>query len=314
MPVQKNAMSPVLMAAAVLACVVAIITIWAITAAAEVLTPLAFGVGTSGHYPGVVVFVAARPRFSLLVVGDSVAVGVGGNSPLGSLAGLLFRHLRDTTVVQVARCGARVDHIPLFARVASESSAAAVPGQRFDGVVLVISGNDVIRGTPSADYAKSLATAYTALAPLRRAAASPLVHVAMPVADEVPAMRQSAFLRLFRARARCLSQVTQQVADSAGVHVIFPDRLASESTLKSTLESTAPPGRGEAWQRLQAAGVLFSADGLHPSPGGYRVIAGCVLETLLPLAPALSPRSSVHAHRKALPAAWQTLHRDETSR
>ena len=77
---------------------------------------------------------------SLLIVGDSTAVGTGASSPAASLAGQIaaaYPHLR---IVNKAQVGAR------FAEIATQLHGA----ERFDLILIVGGGNDVMRLTSQA--------------------------------------------------------------------------------------------------------------------------------------------------------------------
>ena len=88
---------------------------------------------------------------SLLVVGDSTAVGTGASSPGTSLPGLLARDHPTLEIVNRAKDGAR------FADIVRQLEA--VGDQRFDVIVLLGGGNDVIRFTADEELGKSISGA-----------------------------------------------------------------------------------------------------------------------------------------------------------
>jgi len=74
---------------------------------------------------------------SLLVVGDSTAVGTGASNPQGSLAGQIARTYPNLRIVNLARNGAK------FGEIAMQLAAT----ERFDIILIQGGGNDVIRLT-----------------------------------------------------------------------------------------------------------------------------------------------------------------------
>ncbi len=87
-------------------------------------------------------FEASPPGASatLLVVGDSTAVGTGASSPASSLPGLIARRHPRLRIVNRAKDGAR------FADIARQLEGSQ-GGERFDAVLMLGGGNDVIRLT-----------------------------------------------------------------------------------------------------------------------------------------------------------------------
>jgi lysophospholipase L1-like esterase len=77
----------------------------------------------------------SRPDASLLIVGDSTAVGTGASRPDRSLAGLLASEFPGLQIVNRGRDGATFADLP--AQLAGED--------RFDAVLILAGGNDVIR-------------------------------------------------------------------------------------------------------------------------------------------------------------------------
>lgn len=77
------------------------------------------------------------PAHRLLIVGDSTAVGTGASSPRASLAGLIASEHADWLIVNRARDGAK------FVDVVDQLGGS----ERFDTVLLLAGGNDVVRLT-----------------------------------------------------------------------------------------------------------------------------------------------------------------------
>lgn len=78
----------------------------------------------------------------LLLVGDSTGVGVGAHAPSDSLAGLLAREHPLAHIVNRCRNGARTADLPAQFEDLERS------GERFDLVLVLAGGNDVLRLTP----------------------------------------------------------------------------------------------------------------------------------------------------------------------
>lgn len=76
---------------------------------------------------------------ALLVVGDSLSVGVGAATPEQSVAGRIAATCPGLTVVNRARSGARLADVPAQVR--------AAPNRRWSAVLLTIGGNDAFRPT-----------------------------------------------------------------------------------------------------------------------------------------------------------------------
>jgi lysophospholipase L1-like esterase len=84
--------------------------------------------------------IAPRGSRTLLVVGDSLSVGVGAADPTRSVAGRFAAACPGLSVVNRARCGARIADVPHQIR--------AAPGKRYDAVLISIGGNDALAWGP----------------------------------------------------------------------------------------------------------------------------------------------------------------------
>lgn len=76
-----------------------------------------------------------KPLMTLLIVGDSTAVGTGASQPWASVAGLLAQKFPDLLIENRARDGAQ------FADVMAQLEGT----KRFDRVLIMAGANDVIR-------------------------------------------------------------------------------------------------------------------------------------------------------------------------
>lgn len=173
----------------------------------------------------------------LLVVGDSTAVGTGASSGLTSLAGLLAQSYPNLLIDNRAQDGARFDG------VVEQLSA----GGRFDFVLIMAGGNDVMRfrnaDATRADIDRA-ATLAQGLAP--RVAFLPAGNVGNAPFFFPPVSW------LMTSRARELHAAVQAAAARTGA---------------SYVNLFKPPEDDPFVQRPG----LHAADGLHPSDAGYRV-------------------------------------------
>jgi lysophospholipase L1-like esterase len=177
------------------------------------------------------------PTLSLLIVGDSTAVGTGATSGQSSLAGLLAHRYPRLLIENRARDGVK------FADVLRQLGGE----QRFDIVLVQAGGNDVIRW----GGLSSLRTDIQQVAQLARQRGD--LVVLMPAGN----VGNSPFFFpplswLMTQRSRELhSYVQQSAARTGAVYVdLFEDR-GDDPFVKN-------PG-------------LNAVDGLHPSDAGYRV-------------------------------------------
>jgi lysophospholipase L1-like esterase len=173
----------------------------------------------------------------LLVVGDSTAVGTGASSGQTSLAGLLAQSYPNLLIDNRAQDGARFDG------VVEQLSA----GGRFDFVLIMAGGNDVMRfrnaDATRADIDRA-ATLAQGLAP--RVAFLPAGNVGNAPFFFPPVSW------LMTSRARELHAAVQAAAARTGAAYV---------------NLFKPPEDDPFVQRPG----LHAADGLHPSDAGYRV-------------------------------------------
>ena len=173
----------------------------------------------------------------LLVVGDSTAVGTGASSGQTSLAGLLAQRYPNLLIDNRAQDGARFDG------VVEQLSA----GGRFDFVLIMAGGNDVMRfrnaDATRADIDRA-ATLAQGLAP--RVAFLPAGNVGNAPFFFPPVSW------LMTSRARELHAAVQAAAARTGAAYV---------------NLFKPPEDDPFVQRPG----LHAADGLHPSDAGYRV-------------------------------------------
>ena len=105
-----------------------------------------------------------KPSFdyatTLLVIGDSLAVGVGAARPEDSVAGRLAAYLDATYVENRAHAGAGV------ADLVGQIREAKLP--QYDVILIQAGGNDILALHDAKKTAKELSAAFAALPPARR--------------------------------------------------------------------------------------------------------------------------------------------------
>lgn len=183
----------------------------------------------------------ARPEAaeaSLLIVGDSTALGTGASAPSASLAGRIAARYPTLRVSNLARAGAR------FADIAEQLRHAG----RHDLILVAGGANDVMRFTPHPRLARDIALT------LRRAAAQADRVIVVPA----PNVGNAPFFPpplswLLSHRARLLHRLARASASTVGAAYVdlYRDR-AADPFARDPLR-------------------LIAADRLHPSDAGYAV-------------------------------------------
>lgn len=177
---------------------------------------------------------------TLLVVGDSTAVGTGASSPAGSVAGLISRNHPQLKIVNHAKDGAR------FADIARQLEAAG--SERFDAILILGGGNDVIRFTAGEVLAYEVERA-TALAHSRAG-----IVVLMPSGNVGSApFFYPPWSWLMTARSKKLHTMVREAAASHGALYVNLFKEKSDDPF------------------AQRPDELNAKDGLHPSDAGYRL-------------------------------------------
>ena len=180
----------------------------------------------------------AAPLSSLLIVGDSTAVGTGASTPDHSVAGLIARDHPRLTIVNRARDGAR------FADIARQLEG----NERFDAILVLGGGNDVIRFTAHESLAHDIAdVAHLARTRTRLVVIMPPGNVGnapffFPPLSWLMTQRSKALHRFVREAA----------ADNGAVYVNLYQERADDPFAQQPDE-------------------LNARDGLHPSDAGYRL-------------------------------------------
>jgi len=180
----------------------------------------------------------AQPSLTMLVVGDSTAVGTGASAPQASLAGLIARDHPRLAVRNVARDGAKFADLP--------GQMAGVDARRYDVVLVQAGGNDVIRLTGEDALRRDVSQTLARARELGREV------IVMPAGNVGNAPFFFAPVSwLMSQRARTLHRVVREAAAEQGaVYVnLYRDRQDDPFVQNPALNA---------------------ADGLHPSDAGYR--------------------------------------------
>ncbi|MES2785773.1 MAG: GDSL-type esterase/lipase family protein [Pseudomonadota bacterium] len=175
---------------------------------------------------------------SILIIGDSTAVGTGASAPPRSIAGLIAQSRPGLRVVNRATDGAR------YADFAAQLQQDT---QKFDTVLVLGGGNDVIRLTSEGELRQSVDTvAELAARRGKRVILMPPGNVGNAPFFFVPASW------LMTRRSQTLHGLVRDAATRTGatyVNLYKPKALDPFA---------------------QRPGELHASDGLHPSDAGYR--------------------------------------------
>jgi len=173
---------------------------------------------------------------SLLIVGDSTAVGTGASTPGASVAGLIARDHPRLTIVNRARDGAK------FSDIARQLEG----NERFDAILVLGGGNDVIRFTRESQLEHE--TARTA--ELARVRARMVVFMPAGNVGSAPFFFPP-WSWLMTQRSQTLHRLVQQAAADNGALYVNLYKEKSQDPF------------------AQRPDELNAADGLHPSDAGY---------------------------------------------
>ncbi|KRF02721.1 GDSL family lipase [Nocardioides sp. Soil777] len=191
----------------------------------------------------------------LLVLGDSIAAGLGADAPKHTLGGGLAR--------RVAKRTGRGVRLHTAARVGSESSelagqlAGLPPGYRADVAVIVVGGNDVTHRVPTADSVRHLTEAIELLGER----GTPVVVGTCPDLGALRPVPQP--LRSLGSRAsRQLAAAQRDAALATGARAVSLAHVVGPFFITNPDE-------------------MFSLDRFHPSTHGYKRTASAMLPSVL---------------------------------
>ena len=185
-----------------------------------------------------------RPTRRLLILGDSTAVGTGASTGSASVAGLIARDHPDWLIDNRATDGARF--ADLAAQIPKQEQTREPTQARYDTVLILCGGNDVLRLTGSEALQQSINEVL-----LRSRALAPHV-ILMPPGNvgNAPALYPP-FSWWMTRRSKMLHALVRASAAATGALYVnlYQERV-------DDLFAQEP-------QRMNAA------DGLHPSDAGY---------------------------------------------
>jgi lysophospholipase L1-like esterase len=191
----------------------------------------------------------------LVVLGDSIAAGLGAELPRETLGARLATRLAKTT--------RRTVRLRTVAEVGAESSMLASQLARLptsyrpDLAVIVVGGNDVTHRVPVAESVRHLEKA---IADLRARGAEVVVGTCPDLGALRPVPQP---LRALGSRAsRQLAQAQETAAVAAGAHAVSLAHVVGPFFITNPDE-------------------MFSLDRFHPSAAGYKRTAKALLPSLL---------------------------------
>jgi lysophospholipase L1-like esterase len=206
-------------------------------------------VGCSVARPATRAATPSAPPVQLAVLGDSLAFGSGAGDTSGGFAFRLYR------AIDAVRPGSEITNAAIGGSTAADVlrlQVARLRGRRFDVVILCVGGNDVVRATPSAAFARTYGRLVTAV----RAAAPTAALVAIGVPDV-------SISPLFADHAAAAQRLS--LADDRAAHDAATAAGARYVDLFSlTRRARNTPG-------------FLSADRFHPSDEGHAQIAALTL-------------------------------------
>ncbi len=189
------------------------------------------------------------PAVQLAVLGDSLAFGTGAGDTSGGFAFRIYRALQAT------RPGSEITNVAIGGSTAADVmrlQTARLRERRFDMVIVCVGGNDVVRGIPSAQFARDYRHLLDAIR--RRAPHAAIVAIGVPDVSISPLFADHA--AAVRRLAQTDDRVARTLATAAGASYVDLFALTARSH--------------------ESAGFL-SLDRFHPSDAGHAQIAAAAL-------------------------------------
>jgi lysophospholipase L1-like esterase len=180
------------------------------------------------------------PRRTLLVVGDSTAVGTGAERPENSVAGRLSRLVPDVEIINRAEDGARTGELI--------QQLGAAPGAVYDVILIQSGGNDILWFTGL----RRLRAATTALLKEAQARAGGVVMMSTGDVGAAPAF-PAPIDWLYSWRTRRVRELFVELTTRFEVEYV----------------DLYDPGAGNPFNANPEK--YYATDGLHPSDEGYRL-------------------------------------------
>jgi len=195
------------------------------------------------------------PRIELLLLGDSIAAGLGADDARGTLGARLAKAVakktkRSVRLTTAAKVGSESWMLP-------EQLIGLLPSYRPDVAVLIVGGNDVTHRVPVAESVKHLTEAVEAL----RVRGAEVVVGTCPDLGALKPVPQP--LRSLGSRAsRQLAAAQAEAALAAGAYVVSLADVVGPFFITNPDE-------------------MFSLDRFHPSAVGYKRTAKAMLPSVL---------------------------------
>ncbi len=219
-----------------------------VTLAASAVIAAALGACTAARH-SVSAAAPVAPAVQLAVLGDSLAFGTGAGDSSGGFAFRIYRSLA------LARPGSEITNTAIGGSTAADVlrlQTGRLHERRFDLVLLCVGGNDVVRGTPTAVFAREYRGLLSVIR--RTAPAAALVAVGVPDVSISPLFADHAVA--VRRLAQADDEAARTAANAAGAAYVDLFNFT---------------------RRVRDPAVFLSADRFHPSDSGHAQIAAQAL-------------------------------------
>lgn len=191
---------------------------------------------------------AGGPLLRIVVLGDSIAAGIGADRASRSLAGRLTHALADDGLRVQARSVAVPNSRSIDTKIQASRALITSESDPYDLAVVVVGAMDVCAWSSADEVERATFRAVSAL--VNRGVR--VVVATTPDLGSVPCIKQP-LRSLWGLRSRRVAAAQAAGARQGGAEVV--DLVAATGTSFAT-----DPG-------------LYSADGFHPSADGYRILA-----------------------------------------
>lgn len=195
------------------------------------------------------------PLLRVVVLGDSLAAGVGAGESSLSLAGRVLKALADDGYRVQARSVAVPNSLTVDVKIQASRALITSEAEPYDLALIVVGAMDVCSWSNPAEVERAT---YRAVAALTNRD----VRVVLATTGDLgsaPCVRQP-LRSLWGLRSRRIATAQRQGAEAGGAEVVD---LVHETGTSFTAD------RG-----------LYGEDGFHPSPDGYRILAETVCPTV----------------------------------
>lgn len=217
---------------------------------------------------------AVRAQRRMLIVGDSIGVGVGADCATQSIAGLLAAEYRRAEVVNVSVSGSTLGDVPAQLRSLDQTHA------NFDVVLLHAGGNDILRSPNLA----AMQQAVDALLPQLHRLGRRVIWVGPGDLGLAPLFRPPFSWWLSR-RSRQAGALFERLASAHHVEFVGFHGDPHRDVL------------------VRERHLFFASDGFHPNSHGYRYCYDWLSRTVA-AKPLLVQRHRAVSHAGALIERW----------